>query len=67
MSERERPYLAYLLRLWQVAREYGTGRRASLENAHSGERRGFASLEELFAFLWAKTSAESGEWKGEKR
>jgi len=48
-----REYKAYLLRLW---REQEDGRwRATLENPGSGERAGFATLEELVAFLEAKT------------
>jgi hypothetical protein len=48
----ERPqYLAYMLRLWQDQDQAGPQWRASLESPHTGERRGFASLEALFAFL----------------
>ena len=43
--------MAYLLRLWQVKDEGKTRWRASLENAHTGERKGFAGLDALFAFL----------------
>jgi hypothetical protein len=57
VTERERPYLAYLLRLWQIQDKGKMGWRASLENAHTGERRGFAGLAELFAFL----EGESGQ------
>jgi len=42
------PYFAYLLRFW---REPGSGWRFSLQDPHSGARRGFATLEELVAFL----------------
>jgi hypothetical protein len=48
-------YLAYLLRLW---REKGGGRtrwRASLEDPHTGEKLGFAHLDELVAFLRERT------------
>jgi hypothetical protein len=52
----ERPgYLAYLLRLWRVNDDGKPVWRASLENPHTGERRGFANLELLFAFLEEKT------------
>ena len=46
-------YRAYLLRLWLVSAEHrGHGAwRASLENSHTGERIGFANLEQLFAYL----------------
>ena len=53
-----RRYLAYMLRLWQVDGEGGPTWRASLESPHTGERRGFASLEALFAFLAEQVSAE---------
>ncbi len=53
-------YISYLLRLW---RETNAGEaplwRASLEHPQSGERVGFASLIELFHFLWGETA---GEW-----
>ncbi len=51
MKDRKRRYLAYLLRLWQVWDKGQTVWRASVENAHTGEQRGFAGLAELFAFL----------------
>jgi hypothetical protein len=35
--------------LWQEGKD--TNWRASLENPHTGERRGFSNLESLFAFL----------------
>lgn len=51
MAKRE--YMAYLLRLW---RENSDGVwRALLENPHSGERAGFATLAELVKFLESKT------------
>jgi hypothetical protein len=43
--------VSYLLRLWQVGKGENTRVRASLENPHTGERRGFPSLADLFAFL----------------
>jgi hypothetical protein len=48
-------YQAYMLRLWRVDTGRGPVWRASLESPHTGERRGFASLEALFAFLTEKT------------
>ncbi|MCB0190103.1 MAG: hypothetical protein KDE31_37785 [Caldilineaceae bacterium] len=47
MADEQPGYLAYLLRLWQENGQW----RASLERPRSGERTGFASLKELFAFL----------------
>jgi hypothetical protein len=52
-------YLSYLLRLWQSGRRDKMVWRASLENPMTGDRRGFASLKELFAFL--ETQAEQVE------
>ena len=51
VTERQRPYLAYLLRLWQTQHKGEIGWRASLENAHTGEKLAFAHLDELVAFL----------------
>ena len=51
VTERQRPYLAYLLRLWQIQDKGEIGWRASLENAHTGEKLAFAHLDELVAFL----------------
>ena len=51
MSDRRRGYRAYLLRLWQVEAEEDAPWRASVESPQTGERRGFASLAELCAFL----------------
>jgi hypothetical protein len=49
--KRERRYLSYLLRLWQEDSGVPEQWRASLESPRDGERLGFASLDELFAFL----------------
>ena len=51
MSKKGRCRVSYLLRLWQAEREGTLVWRASLESAHTGERWGFASLAELYAFL----------------
>lgn len=47
-------YLSYILRLW---REVKPGSRwlSSLQNPITGERIGFADMDELFAFLRQKT------------
>jgi hypothetical protein len=55
MTTQEPRYLAYMLRLWQVRDTEDMVWRASLEDAHTGERRGFASLEMLVAFLQEQT------------
>jgi hypothetical protein len=54
MSTERQRYLAFMLRLWQIG-EDELAWRASLENAHTGARQGFASLDALFAFLEEKT------------
>lgn len=56
MSGEERHYLSYLLRLWQVRSEGELVWRASLESAHTGERQGFANLDDLFDFLQKQTA-----------
>jgi hypothetical protein len=56
MSKGQRPYLSYLLRLWQVG-SAGEGLwRASLEDPQTGECKGFGSLEDLFEFLREQTT-----------
>jgi hypothetical protein len=52
-------YQSYLLRLWRV-NEGEEGWQASLESAHTGERRGFADLEAMFDFLRGQTAAQPG-------
>jgi hypothetical protein len=62
----KRRYLSYLLRLWQdsggdLPSDEPPPWRASLEIPQSGDRLGFASLADLFAFLENETrSASSG-------
>lgn len=51
MNIRPRKYLAFLLRLWQVEENGRRVWRASLEDPHTGERRGFASLNLLTHYL----------------
>ena len=57
MAEQPRRYRAYLLRLWQADGDDGSPVwRAALEDARTGERRGFADLARLCAFLEAQTA-----------
>ena len=49
-------YHAYLLRIWRE--EPAAPWRATLENAHTGQRCSFASIESLFHFLDQQTQAE---------
>ncbi len=61
MTQNQRPRLAYLLRLWPVQQVEQTVWRASLENPHTGEMLGFATLERLFAFLEDQTAMTDAE------
>ena len=47
---------SYLLRLWRTDELGGLNWQASLEIPETGERIGFASLEELFAYLMDLTT-----------
>jgi hypothetical protein len=51
MSGRQTRYLSYLLRLWQDNSDDQPIWRASLQSSPTENRQGFASLDELFAFL----------------
>jgi hypothetical protein len=63
MNKRGPEYLSYLLRLWRENDSEGAHGvetsvwRASLERPQAGERQGFASLEDLFAFLKKETES----------
>lgn len=60
MTEPQGCYLSYLLRLWQTQSGGELVHRASLESAHTGERVGFANLDDLFEFLRMRTGVVSG-------
>ncbi len=60
MDIRKAGYHSYLLRLWRGVTAGDPNWRASLEDPQTGERHGFADLEELFGYLEAKTG-ESGD------
>lgn len=55
-EQEQRRYIAYLLRLWQTRSKRELVWRASLESAHTGERRGFANLTDLLTFLEQETT-----------
>jgi hypothetical protein len=68
MPKEQPDYLSYLLRLWRDTGDAGprqvkpkTAWRASLQRSLAGERRAFANLEELFAFLRQQTDADGDE------
>jgi hypothetical protein len=58
MAKEQPDYLSYLLRLWRASEEKAVWR-VSLESSHTGERKGFASLDDLFDFLRRQISAVS--------
>ncbi len=58
-------YLSYLLRLWRVGVAEGENWRASLEDPRTGERKAFAELGDLFAYLREQTRAGSPPEQGE--
>jgi hypothetical protein len=61
----EKPYyLAYLLRLWATTCDDDVVWRASLESPATGQRTGFASLEELCDYLRRRTAGSSDGGKG---
>ena len=55
VSKEGRGYMSYLIRLWQIKNAGELVWRASLESPSTGERVGFASLDELFGFLQRQT------------
>ncbi len=59
-AEQNKLYHAYLLRLWCADESEMKCWRASIEDTRTGERIGFASLEELFAFLMEQSELDSG-------
>ena len=63
MSQQQSVHLSYLLRLWAARADDETVWRASLESALTGQRHGFANLDDLFDFLRQRTemSSEKGE------
>lgn len=58
-------YRSYVLRLWEVDSAGQRVWRASLQDANSGERRGFADLAALTAFLAEQTDTAGRAAAGE--
>lgn len=56
MSKERRGYISYLIRLWQIRSAGELVWRVSLESPSTGERRGFANLDDLFCFLQRQIS-----------
>jgi hypothetical protein len=61
MAEESHDYYAFLLRLWRTSSHGNFVWRASLESAQTGERRSFADLASLFAFLEEQTSGDASQ------
>jgi len=59
MDDQQRQYRSYLLRLWRAGSQGRWVWRASLEDPRSGERKSFADLERLFAFLKQQTDDDT--------
>ena len=59
MDKQQTTSLSYLVRLWATGAADQQVWRASLEDVRSGERRGFANLEQLFVFLMEQTEQGS--------
>ncbi len=60
-------YRSYLLRLWCTEQAETGCWRASLEDSHTGELIGFASLEELFAFLMQQSESSGSPSQADYR
>ena len=60
MSKQQPTAHSYLLRLWPTGPAGQPVWRASLEDVQTGERLGFANLEQLFVFLMEQTE-QSGD------
>ena len=57
--EEDSRYYSYLLRIWLAGDRDPPTWRASLEDTHTGERLGFASLQALCQYLEQKTGVQS--------
>lgn len=57
--------LAYVLRLWRVTDGREPIWRAALQDIRTGERRGFADLDEAWRYLRARIERGSGRLPGE--
>jgi hypothetical protein len=58
MSQDRSGYLSYLIRMWKSKTKRGWLWRGSLEDPGSGERRTFANLDHLIAFLRAQADRQ---------
>ncbi|MBN1487952.1 MAG: hypothetical protein JW981_09945 [Anaerolineae bacterium] len=60
MKKTQPEYLSYLLRLWHPGN--GKSWHVMLEQVGTGERHGFATLEELFAFLKQQVEKDKNKY-----
>jgi hypothetical protein len=58
MTHDRTTYRAYLLRVWRTPEVHW---RASLEDPHTGERRAFATLAQLVAYLEREGDSQTGQ------
>jgi hypothetical protein len=58
MNDQKTTSRSYLLRLWLAGAAEPAVWRASLEHVQTGERLGFANLEQMFVFLMQQTEHE---------
>jgi hypothetical protein len=58
MNKDPQPYTSYLLRLWPSKSGDAWVWRASLEDTLTGVRRGFVTLQEMFAYLEDQTDRQ---------
>jgi hypothetical protein len=65
LTDDQRTYHAYLLRLWRVNTGPATVWHASLEDPRTGERTGFADLQGLCAFLEEQYSGSVSQLPGQ--
>jgi hypothetical protein len=63
----ETQLFSFLLRVWRAGDGEPPDWRASVEDIRTGERRGFASLEELCAFIQALSGEKAGDQKHQRR
>ena len=63
MPKKELLRLTYLVKLWQVRGQGGTVWHGSLEDAHTGEKRGFGDPASLFDFMQEKLGLKPGQPK----
>jgi hypothetical protein len=60
-------YHSYLLRLWRTEGLGDVGWRASLESPETGQRIGFANLEQLFVYLMDLTEGHAPTQPGTEK